>query len=153
MFAPTPITIPDNLPAGEDEVHMAPILKSVFTPGWVYFIQAQPSGLVKVGFSVNPERRLRQLQTGSPEKLTMLHCWRVASAVQEKATHEAFKGFRVAGEWFKPDAALLGFIELMRNAGIEDEIRKWEEQAREYREHAAELRRYLDIRRHGEATP
>lgn len=40
--------------------------------GWVYFAQAQSGGPVKIGFAVDPESRLVQLQVGSPVRLWFL---------------------------------------------------------------------------------
>jgi hypothetical protein len=38
----------------------------------VYFIKAVPSGNIKIGYSLNPQSRMAQLQTGSFERLELL---------------------------------------------------------------------------------
>lgn len=39
--------------------------------GFVYFIQAEHGGPVKIGWARDPAKRLRELQTGSPHRLVV----------------------------------------------------------------------------------
>jgi len=41
----------------------------------VYFIQAGFKGCIKIGFAIDPENRLRQLQTANHEKLDLFRTW------------------------------------------------------------------------------
>lgn len=81
----------------------------------IYFIQAQDKqGLIKIGWSVDCESRLRILRIGSPVEL------RIAAIVpgtrkRERQLHEQFNHLRVHGEWFRPSPELLDVIEFCRS--------------------------------------
>lgn len=51
------------------------VRKACSEDSFLYFIEAVNSGFIKIGRSVNPERRLEQLSTGSPEQLVILGKW------------------------------------------------------------------------------
>ncbi|GGY71276.1 hypothetical protein GCM10010363_60650 [Streptomyces omiyaensis] len=66
---------------------------------FVYVIGPVGSTRVKIGTSNNPEKRLKELQTGNPERLEVL--WSTHGGRElESALHGAFAAFRVEGEWF-----------------------------------------------------
>lgn len=69
--------------------------------GWVYFVRCRSS--VKIGFSVQPEGRLRTLQTANPDDVELLgavpYCKRFGDA--EKILHATFDAERFRGEWFR----------------------------------------------------
>ncbi len=65
---------------------------------YVYFI-SNGRGHVKIGISVNPGKRLIDLQVSNPDKLTLLGV-RLGSRKLEKQLHEKFVSFRTSGEWF-----------------------------------------------------
>jgi hypothetical protein len=70
---------------------------------FVYVIAAGPQGPVKVGFSADPDRRLRQLQTGHPERLEIFHRQGFDAArapLMEKLVHKLMAPKRCQGEWF-----------------------------------------------------
>lgn len=73
----------------------------------IYFIQAEQSGLIKIGKANQVYKRLQTLQTGSPEKLRVLM---MLPTNAEKTYHIQFADSRVHGEWFQPSDALLSFI-------------------------------------------
>lgn len=79
--------------------------------GWVYFVAPVDGGLVKIGFSVNPDMRLRELQVGSPVQLDMIGKWRGTEA-DEVALHEWFAEARKHGEWFSPWKGLMAVAKL-----------------------------------------
>lgn len=69
----------------------------------LYIAQSHTTGAFKVGRSSNPDRRLKDLQVGSPYKLKLILVvedmgWR------ERQIHMALKGYRsqgqMKGEWF-----------------------------------------------------
>jgi hypothetical protein len=68
--------------------------------GFVYIIQAIGTARVKLGYSIEPEKRLRELQTGSPYELALLSKWRARPAT-ERRLHREFAEYRVKGEWFE----------------------------------------------------
>ena len=72
----------------------------------VYFIQSGIKGPIKIGVANNVESRLKFLQTGCPEKLSLIieiicksrkHAFEI-----EKQLHKRFGFLRLNGEWFKP---------------------------------------------------
>lgn len=72
--------------------------------GFVYCITSQDSGLTKVGFSYDPEKRLKQLQTGHGSKLRMpLKIRSKNPRALEARLHLVFNHKRQAGEWFRLD--------------------------------------------------
>lgn len=75
----------------------------------VYFIRAQNSGLIKIGHSIQPEKRLKQLQTGSGDHLEILSTIPGGSS-KEAALHRQFASLNHRGEWFEPDPELLHYI-------------------------------------------
>jgi hypothetical protein len=76
----------------------------------VYFILAEETNRVKIGFSNEPERRLSDLQTGSPCTLRMLAVFPSNSVGTEKALHAKFAKQRVNGEWFHFHASIREFL-------------------------------------------
>lgn len=67
----------------------------------VYFIgsELRVGGMVKIGFSLNPDARLRQLQTSSHEQLRIFATVPGGRHLEEKY-HRRWKPRRKAGEWF-----------------------------------------------------
>ena len=68
-------------------------------PNFVYFIQEGQRGPVKIGRAVDPERRIRQLQTGNPTTLGLRHVLPGGPKL-ESALHRRFEPARIRGEWF-----------------------------------------------------
>lgn len=64
----------------------------------IYFIKALNT--VKIGYSANPEKRLKELQTGNSEKLELLLTI-PGNKESEKAFHLYFDRARLNGEWFR----------------------------------------------------
>lgn len=79
-------------------------------PGYVYFIQAETGGPIKIGYASNPQKRLGYLQNGNPARLAIIGLVLAQPSV-ERFYHERFAAGRIRGEWFDPDtpglAALL----------------------------------------------
>lgn len=65
---------------------------------------ANNNGMVKFGFSRDPERRVRALQTGSSEELVLLESIPVPEGgvrEYERLLHSEFAHLRSRGEWFR----------------------------------------------------
>lgn len=77
--------------------------------GYIYFIGNVEQKLVKIGFSVKPNSRLKSLQTSFPYKLSVLYKTK-GSTQKEKLAHEKFKNHRLKGEWFNIDGDLKDFL-------------------------------------------
>ncbi len=65
----------------------------------VYFIQCEETKAVKIGTSRDPEKRLLQLQTASPGKLTILGTV-PGNKYREAELHNRFADRHVRGEWY-----------------------------------------------------
>ena len=79
----------------------------------VYFIRAEDTGFVKIGRTAKePIERLRDLQVGSPNNLSLL-CWITEGMFNhtERSLHKRFKAQHVRGEWFRYEGDLSEFIE------------------------------------------
>jgi len=53
----------------------------------LYIIQSDVTGMIKVGRSKNPDKRLKQLQTGNPNKLRLIAFFK-GEGWKEKLIHE-----------------------------------------------------------------
>lgn len=68
----------------------------------VYFIADPIKNVVKIGFSKNPKRRLKQLQTSNSNMLILLG-YLNGNKETEKFYHKLFGKYRLSGEWFHLD--------------------------------------------------
>ena len=69
--------------------------------GWVYFIVCADTRRCKIGFTkAHPEKRLANLQTGSPGEL-VLCVMHPGTPDTERQLHERFASSRIRGEWFE----------------------------------------------------
>lgn len=67
----------------------------------IYIIRAAGTDLFKVGYtSRHPEARLKELQTGCPHPIKVVHIME-GSLEEEGRLHEILGAYRVSGEWFK----------------------------------------------------
>ena len=76
---------------------------------YLYVIENCDNGLVKIGHSLDPDRRCASLQTGSSADLRVAHRAAVdpaRAAVLERKLHQEMAHVRVRGEWFSLDAKL-----------------------------------------------
>lgn len=66
---------------------------------YVYLI-GDEAGRVKIGLAIDPQKRLRQLQTGSSSKLRILATL-PGDREDEQHLHKMFRAERRQGEWFE----------------------------------------------------
>lgn len=78
--------------------------------GFVYFVLAGDRELVKIGWARNVEKRVAELQVGSPEELSVVLTLRGAPSL-ELELHERFFDLRLRGEWFTYRGELRRFVE------------------------------------------
>ncbi len=75
--------------------------------GKVYCLYAMKAGnQVKLGFSTNPESRMKAVQTGNQNKVSILWTLEVAeergqAKIQERKLHRYCKKYYLRGEWFE----------------------------------------------------
>lgn len=75
---------------------------------WTYFIQADGGGPIKIGTTCQePEKRLANLQTGSPVVLRIVG---LIHGNVERQLHDAFAKFRIHGEWFEASDELIQYV-------------------------------------------
>lgn len=74
----------------------------------VYFVQDE-HGYVKIGWTVNVAARLSGLQVGSPHSLFLIRVIDGGPAT-EAWLHRRFEAFRVRGEWFRFDEAMITVV-------------------------------------------
>lgn len=79
---------------------------------WVYFILNEDSRHVKIGYSTNPMRRLKSLQTSASGTLRLV-CAIPGGAKLEAYFHEQFSPYRAKGEWFKLQGTLALLVDLI----------------------------------------
>ncbi len=85
--------------------------------GYIYFIQEEYNGPVKIGTSVvSPEARLSGLQTGNPHELHFIGRFVVDIEDAERKIHDFLKGFCIRGEWYESKAAR-DLLKLWRDTG------------------------------------
>jgi len=78
--------------------------RNIFT----YFIQDE-LGNIKIGKSLNPEKRLFENQIGNALKLTLIL---YIFGDKEKQLHQKFDFYRIRNsEWFKPNGQLTRYID------------------------------------------
>lgn len=90
-------------------------LQSPKAEGSIYFIQAENSKRVKIGYTeMDPDSRLCALQTGSPERLILLGSIR-GTMKKEREIQRRFSSDSVGGEWFAYSETIASLIdELLR---------------------------------------
>lgn len=75
-------------------------------PGQVYFLRR--GRLVKIGFTKNPEQRIRNLELQAGQKVKVLGIF--PGTYQDESTlHKRFKQYREIGEWFRNEGEVKAF--------------------------------------------
>jgi hypothetical protein len=96
---------------------------------WVYYIQAEEGGPVKIGKTLQMYSRLQSLQGMSPQKLRLLAVepnFLEIGGDTESLRHKRFEKNRLHGEWFTPTQDMLDFLNtecLVVNRSLSDLLR------------------------------
>ena len=92
--------------------------------GFVYFIQEEETGRIKIGFSEkHPEGRLKDFQTGNPNKLILLG-YIEGTPQDESNLHQEFSQERIRNEWFKSSPRVKVRIKELLEESLEDKKSK-----------------------------
>jgi hypothetical protein len=84
--------------------------------GYIYAIK-DSTGRYKIGKSIHPMKRMRELQTAQNDRLTIQYAIHVEDmAKAERAAHDLFAAWRKSGEWFEFD--LKGYALFYKVFGI-----------------------------------
>lgn len=99
---------------------------------YVYLIRNEETGNYKIGVSVNPRKRIKQLQTGSGEELQLIESFRSRYPRRiENALHQKYRHLRRSGEWFylsiEDEVSFIDYCEM-----IEKNIKKLKEMGNEF---------------------
>lgn len=77
---------------------------------YIYFIQAQDAGPIKVGVTADdPRKRMVKIQSDCPWPVTLLGTIK-GSVAQEKQIHLVLARWRTQGEWFEPHPIVLAAV-------------------------------------------
>lgn len=77
---------------------------------YLYAIKDSLTGYIKIGYSVDPELRKRELQVGCAGSLELIHKESVAESsarLLEQGLHRELNHLRVRGEWFRCDESFV----------------------------------------------
>lgn len=78
--------------------------------GYIYFIQMEEAGPIKIGITRDINKRLAHLQTANPCKLKLLYFF-PGGVGTEKELHNILKNYSLEGEWFSYHPKVLQEIE------------------------------------------
>lgn len=86
---------------------------------YVYFMQRNSDGFIKIGESDNPRKRKSKVQAEVGEPVELLYYFPQPVPL-ETLLHDKYRNGRADGEWFNPSEELLEYIQLgiSLNAGI-----------------------------------
>ena len=101
--------------------------------GFIYLIKNIETSEYKIGKSINPYKRLLQLQTGNTCRLEIVHLFETKLVDKvEKALHNTYHSLKKEGEWFDLDLKIerefmiqclkieMNFNYLLENSTYED---------------------------------
>jgi hypothetical protein len=77
---------------------------------FIYFIQGEHGGPIKIGYSQHPDQRLHDLQCGTPYPLVVRRVF-PGDKAKELELHKRFAEGRYIGEWFEATPELVELAE------------------------------------------
>lgn len=80
--------------------------------GFVYFVSARETGLIKIGFARDVAKRFRNLSTMGGAVIELIAST-PGTLKTERRLHKRFAADRAYGEWFRASPALLAHIEAL----------------------------------------
>jgi len=90
----------------------------------LYFIQDQKTKCVKIGYSINPELRLREIRACNSNNLELVAIYSKNGRKLESEFHTIFNSFRKHGEWFRDNIALNYLINKINNLKENKDLEK-----------------------------
>ena len=89
----------------------------------IYFIQEGKDGAIKIGYSSDPETRLRSMQTGNSSRLYLRKVFE-GGRQAEAEVHERLDGLRIRddGEWFEPASEVFDRLDFLDNCVPIDDV-------------------------------
>jgi len=68
--------------------------------GYVYFIKCRDK--IKIGYSTNVNKRLKQFSVGNGEKLELIYKIQTDRYL-ESVLHKKYQNYHISGEWFEAE--------------------------------------------------
>lgn len=96
----------------------APILVDRFDDQHLYFMENTKTGDIKIGISVAPEVRRKQVQRDEGTAVRILHIHPSGGRDMERKLHKHFHKFRKHGEWFLGSEPILNCIKSFQSGKI-----------------------------------
>jgi hypothetical protein len=84
----------------------------------IYFIQAGAGGLIRIGCSIEPWNRIKQLQLGCPDKLVLLKAI-PGDKERIKDIYKFLSPYKKQGKLFYPTNEVINFIQSIKEAEYE----------------------------------
>lgn len=81
---------------------------------FVYFMQGENGGSIRIGYSINPANTLKSLEKSYPDKIKILLVIPENNDKSEELRAK-FEKFRLKGGWFKPDKEIFDEIEKLKS--------------------------------------
>lgn len=106
----------------------------------VYFLQAEHSSLVKIGWTANIVQRIQKLRMACPYDVRLIGV-RPGTKDLEAAYHENFAGQRTHAEWFNFDYEVMAWMQVFLRTSYAD---SWQEVERLFELQAPDLLRLED---------
>jgi hypothetical protein len=88
----------------------------------VYMVRVNETGPVKIGFTAEPVRRLKIMQSNYYDRIHMIRLFE-GGEMEEYGLHVLFDDLRLRGEWFTFDERLLGDVGLVEIAAPSTDYR------------------------------
>jgi hypothetical protein len=85
-------------------------------PGFIYFMQGESGGPIKIVFTKKIKERFSTLQSGYPDTLIIL-ATTPGNTNAEQLAHEKLQNFKIRGEWFKPSTQVTELIQAIKRGG------------------------------------
>ena len=80
--------------------------------GYVYFIKCRDK--IKIGYSTNVEKRIKQLSVGNGEKLELIYKIQ-SDRYLETILHKKYRNYHISGEWFEAEPIIRMIKQQKRN--------------------------------------
>lgn len=87
------------------------MFNNYYYDGWIYFIAEDNNQRIKIGYSKDPEKRLKQLKTGNSNGLRIVKTI-PGNKIEENKYHKYFERYKIPNskEWFIFSEEILAFV-------------------------------------------
>lgn len=90
---------------------------------YVYVIQEAETGHIKIGYAMDPKKRLSELQVGNPRKLKIVYQEGFQSTgdaiLSEMHFHKYLRYCSLSGEWFEYQNSYHNMLRVLSECGVE----------------------------------